>query len=279
MKPTPVVSIPIYRPFSRLTNTERVSYDRVVRVLGHHPIILFGPDGLDAHDYQSEARKNGCAARYISFNDAYFRDIASYSRLMLTAEFYKAHAAYSHLLLYQLDAYVFSDELESWCLRGYDYVGAPWVGDKSGLEKSGPLTGVGNGGFCLRNVEATLRVLSTFRPMRTARKLWASYDDTSPSGATRRALSVLVRSTTGWRNNGAYIAEAYVGNEDAFWGEEVPASRYRFNLAPIDAAIAFAFEVAPKYLYGLNGNRLPFGCHAWFKYDPEFWRTFISWRD
>lgn len=29
-------------------------------------------------------------------------------------------------MIYQLDAWVFNDELSSWCSLGYDYIGAPF---------------------------------------------------------------------------------------------------------------------------------------------------------
>jgi hypothetical protein len=277
MKPNPVVSIPVYKSFDALNGTELVSFQRVLKILGRYPIVLFGPPGLDVRGYLAHASKAGCEARYVSFPESYFADISGYSRLMLSADFYRMHEEYTHLLLYQLDAYVFSDELETWCSSGYDYIGAPWIEDKSGRHLSGALTGVGNGGFCLRNVDATLKVLSTKRAMKSAEQLSAEYLDRGTLRSARRSLSVMIRAATGWKNNGKYFATGYVGNEDAFWGALVPESRYPFNVAPVEAATRFSFEVAPRYLYGLNQNRLPFGCHAWFKYEPEFWRDFISW--
>ena len=44
-----------------------------------------------------------------------------------------------------------------------------------------------------------------------------------------------------------------------------------------EEAIAFSFELSPSYLYKLNGNYLPFGCHAWYKYEYEnFWKQHIN---
>jgi 23S rRNA G2445 N2-methylase RlmL len=40
----------------------------------------------------------------------------------------------------------------------------------------------------------------------------------------------------------------------------------------IEAAL-FSFEVAPEHLFELVGNKLPFGCHAWEKYNKSFWKT------
>jgi hypothetical protein len=41
------------------------------------------------------------------------------------------------------------------------------------------------------------------------------------------------------------------------------------------AEYGFSFEVAPRYCFKMNRERLPFGCHAWSKYDQEFWEPFL----
>lgn len=48
-----------------------------------------------------------------------------------------------------------------------------------------------------------------------------------------------------------------------------------FNPAPPEVAMKFSFEVHPEVLYELNDKQLPFGCHAYLKYNPEFWKKFI----
>jgi hypothetical protein len=35
--------------------------------------------------------------------------------------------------------------------------------------------------------------------------------------------------------------------------------------------LRFAFEAAPRQCLEMNQGRLPFGCHAWGRYDREFW--------
>ena len=48
------------------------------------------------------------------------------------------------------------------------------------------------------------------------------------------------------------------------------------NVPTAKEAIPFAFEMCPSYLYHENGNCLPFGCHAWQKQEPGFWKPFIE---
>jgi len=44
---------------------------------------------------------------------------------MMSPAFYDAFKAFDYILIYQLDAFVFRDELEYFCSLGYDYIGAP----------------------------------------------------------------------------------------------------------------------------------------------------------
>jgi hypothetical protein len=39
--------------------------------------------------------------------------------------------------------------------------------------------------------------------------------------------------------------------------------------------LSFAFEKNPQISYSLLEDSLPFGCHAWEKYNPSFWQKFI----
>ncbi|MBL4883751.1 MAG: hypothetical protein JKY95_04320 [Planctomycetaceae bacterium] len=65
-------------------------------------------------------------------------------------------------------------------------------------------------------------------------------------------------------------------NEDRFWSEVVPVRFPWFQIPSPFEAVSFAFEVNPRKCFELNGSELPFGCHAWEKYDPDFWTNFIS---
>jgi hypothetical protein len=60
-------------------------------------------------------------------------------------------------------------------------------------------------------------------------------------------------------------------NEDLFWGLFVPAQCNFFRVPQPAEALAFAFEAHPDFLYELNDRTLPFGCHAWQRYMPEWW--------
>jgi len=49
-----------------------------------------------------------------------------------------------------------------------------------------------------------------------------------------------------------------------------------FTIPLASEAVAFAFEAHPEYLFELNQQQLPFGCHAWQRYNPEFWERMFE---
>lgn len=62
-------------------------------------------------------------------------------------------------------------------------------------------------------------------------------------------------------------------NEDAFFSA---CAGKEFLVAPVDVALSFAFEREVRECYKCNDNKLPFGCHAWEKYDLKFLYPFIQ---
>ena len=64
-------------------------------------------------------------------------------------------------------------------------------------------------------------------------------------------------------------------NEDGFWAFFAPTYNPIFRIPDTETALRFSFEINPRLCFEQVGGRLPFGCHAWEKHDPEFWRRFI----
>ncbi|MCI8402870.1 MAG: hypothetical protein HFI38_12410 [Lachnospiraceae bacterium] len=64
-------------------------------------------------------------------------------------------------------------------------------------------------------------------------------------------------------------------HEDIFWASCDSAD---FHVAPMDIALKFSFEQDVRQCYEQNNNELPFGCHAWEKYDFDFWRPVFEGR-
>ena len=255
------VVIPVYR--TALTSAERFSVQTTVSVMASHDIYLAGPASKRGQfDHLVDAR--GAPLPYIGFADQYFASIAGYNRLLMSRRFYEAFSRYGYILVSQTDALTLRDELDDWCARGYSYIGAPWYEGYTTPVRPLRLMGVGNGGFSLRCVADFLRVLS--RPRVFRNPLMEHWPGSWKSNAYRflRDYHSLVLP------NRQFNLDVNV-NEDLFWGLFVPRQCSFFRVAPIDEAVAFAFEAHPDFLFERNGRRLPFGCHAWERYDRDFW--------
>lgn len=256
----PAVAIPVYK--SELSAAEKISVDRVVEVLAGRPLFLVGPVRLSA-DLETLRRRYGQRLQVKTFGDRYFSGIKGYNALMRSTELYRSFADHSHLLVAQTDALVISDRLDWWCGQDFSYIGAPWF--VGGSDPSLPLKfmGVGNGGFSLRRIADALRVLDTRRHI-------PNFIKSTARG--HRGFVNLVRRVKHERIL-AYNFEPFFpsSNEDFFWGMLVPAACPFFRVPKPEDAIDFAFDAEPRHLFAMNGNRLPFGCHAWERYDRRFW--------
>lgn len=62
--------------------------------------------------------------------------------------------------------------------------------------------------------------------------------------------------------------------EDAFFAFHAKEHVRGFRIPTPTEALPFSFECAPRDCYELSGRRLPFGCHAWKKYDLKFWQEY-----
>jgi hypothetical protein len=255
------VLIPFYK--QRLTVYENIALQQCFKVLSAYSIIAIKPYKLvlpaEVVQYKFD--------NIISFPDEYFEDIQGYNRLMLDAVFYREFLNCEYILIHQLDAFVFRDELNSWCNRDLDYIGAPWMRKKEysnifkaivsnglqylakryNIKKRGLPSkkqfdnSVGNGGFSLRKVDAFSKICL----------------------AQQEKIAFYNKQ----------ISHHY--NEDVFWSIEVNRKKKLLNIPDYKTALQFAFELAPERAYHINHNQLPFGCHAW-DLQLDFWRPFFK---
>jgi hypothetical protein len=79
----------------------------------------------------------------------------------------------------------------------------------------------------------------------------------------------------GYRNKLSYFANNWKYNEDDFWSKFLMKTTFSLSKPNPDKALEFAFERFPSNLFEITG-KLPFGCHAWEKYEyTEFWKQYI----
>lgn len=247
-----VIVIPIYK--SILTEGERLSLNQCVKVLGNYFIVFAQPESLDSSSISFEGKiKTEC------FPDKYFKTVLGYNRLMLSEQFYSRFSEYKYMLIYQLDAYVFKDELKEWCNKDYDYIGAPWIASKSSFiknieklfhskqkkERSKIFFKVGNGGFSLRNIDKHAKI--AFEMQNEIEQMLSSDKDD------------------------------FTVMEDIFWSIKVPELYPEFKIPGYKEALGFAIDRKPELAIKLNNNELPFGCHGFEKNKvKDFWKTKIS---
>jgi hypothetical protein len=247
-----------------LSETERISLRHLAHFLDRHDKYLVCPRS-------SSMKVRGF--QYKAFDDRYFGSASAYTRLMLSRSFYETFSDYEFILIYHLDALVFSDQLIQWCGSGYDFIGAPWL--RSPEEPERGFSQVGNGGFSLRRVSSLLEVIDSTRRAIEPNDYWNKYF------ASRSSLSRLVNQPRRWLkhlrmfNNARHEMSQVTYNEDRFWSLRATHFHRAFRIAPVEVALEFAFESAPRYCFDRNRQRLPFGCHAWERYDRAFWEQFV----
>ena len=214
------VVIPTYK--EELDEFEKISLAQVRKVLGKYPLVFVAPEGKNFSYFEP----NDLIA---PFPPICFKNIYTYNQLMLSPEFYEPFLDFDYILIYQLDAFVFYDELEFFCSLGYDYIGAPvayhsWYGC---TEKKTPR--VGNGGFSLRKVKICHKLLKEC----VALPDWKFFPDNF--------------------------------FEDIFFGMCGVRDDVRFTTAPFLVALCFAVDYFPDRFLRRIGNKIPFGCHGWPK--------------
>lgn len=269
---TVAIVVPFYNR-AELTADERISLRHLLRFLGHYDKFLIVPKG-------SKFALPGFETRY--FSHRFFGSPEACGRLLYWPGFYKAFEDYKYVLIYHLDALVFSDELMDWCETDIDYIGAPWIPcpDLPWVEEPR----VGNGGFAIMKVESALKVLNE-RYRKEPRKYWEDRF-TGAFGILQAILRHPRRLAPGWlrgpstqrlreRLQSIDELEVNVRHNDIFWSWE--AARYlpEFKIPDWKTGLRFAFEAAPRLCFEYNEQRLPFGCHAWSRYDRAFWEPYL----
>ena len=244
MKNKVTVVIPLYR--EALPEFELQLLLNNLNVLKAHKITFVIPDNMNIG--QLSEQFNIDKYDIVRVSEQWLgkiNGIAGYNQMMTSGEFYGLFSDSEYILICQTDVYVFSDELDYWCDKGYDYIGAPWPKRKSydnifiklylqlrsrltsrkkGLLRQDLFNKVGNGGFSLRKVDSSIM-------------------------ATDKYAQEVMRFAAG---------KGHLFHEDVFWAM-VPEE---FNYPTFSEALRFSFDVKPEYCYELNGGKLPFGCHG-----------------
>jgi hypothetical protein len=237
-----IIVIPIYK--KELSHNESISLRNILKHYQISEMCFVAPFGLEISEEYSRIPVE-------NFDVNYFSSVKSYNRLMMSKAFYERFKNYKYMLLHQLDAYLFRDELENWCKKDYDYIGAPWLTSNNlfyklfkskKLKKRKPIFNkVGNGGFSLRKIST---FLSFFTNNESVVKEYEDHD--------------------------------LYGIEDVFWSLIVP-KYIDFNIPNTKLAAKFCLDRKPELGLKMNNGELPFGCHGFEKSKTKpFWKQYID---
>lgn len=254
-----VVIFPIYRS---LKDSERECLEQAVAMTKGFDHIFIAPESLNIDNTFGSLS----SLDIIRFDNEFFQSVQGYNKLMLSLSFYERFTYYKYILIHQTDAYLFKPELEYWCNKNYDYIGAPWlrldltyqekiemvkikhfpfIYSPSEREKRKCYTvhnEVGNGGLSLRKIESFVQILKK-----------------APKSLIEKYIS----------------GSSHVYNEDVFWGIEAQHYQRSFRKPSFRKALKFSFEQSPAKAYRIIGKQLPFGCHAFEVHNANFWKQFI----
>lgn len=234
------VLVPVYK--KDIGPLEHYSLTHSLNAIMGRDIFFIGPEGLDLVNYSQRYD----AVPFLAFDAPYFQSVEGYNRLLLSSAFYERFNDYEFVLILQTDAIILRDELDYWCAQPFDYVGAPWPDGYELFVNLGLFEGdygkrvkvfVGNGGLSLRRVRKCISLLKEF------------------------SVAISVFDRTGSSEDLFFSVMGSLSG-DFIIPNEITASR-------------FSLELKPAYYYTVNGGRLPMGGHAWWKYEPKFWKTHL----
>ena len=252
---------------------EKVSINHLCHFLGDYDKYLIAPPGrsMDLPGFKT-----------IRFPDKFFGSAAAHNRLLMWPNFYHAFEDYEYILMYHLDSLVLSSDMPRWCQAGFDYIGAPWFpcSDTPWVKEAR----VGNGGFALMKIESVLTVLYN-RYRQEPATYWS--DMLMRDHGKFRWLFALLERLRPLFPNSRFVQrpledlaiterpEVHGRNNDFFWSFDAVGFFPEFKVAPVNDGLEFAFEAAPRMCFEMNRRKLPFGCHAWTKFDRSFWEPHL----
>lgn len=235
------VCIPIYKTVLDVKEL-RILNHSLKKAFGHE-IFFAAPETMDISFYGAQFPD----AKILTFKSSFFQSERTYSQLLLQIEFYERFST-DFLLVLQTDALIFRDNLDYWASLNFDYIGAPWAGGidfpfatlTPSFSKDFSLRPtIGNGGLSLRKVSSMKLLLNQFKDQA---RIWAS-----------------------------------VGNpEDVFFGMAAQLTP-EFLIPNFLTAARFSIETFPSCFLELIAPEVPFGCHAFDRYEPDTWRSQSYW--
>ena len=248
------IVIPLYR--LPLSQAEETAIKHTARILQSYPICFIIPEGLPKAPLERLIPQAGI----MSVSNHWLgreNGISGYNDMMMSKDFYSLFADTEYILVCQPDAWIFRDELEKWCRKSYDYIGAPWIRPEK-YDRFLP--------------QLWLRLQKIFRHTDISRQ--DLFDKVGNGGLSLRRINSFIEACERYENEIIRFRKHchHHYNEDVFWAI-IPRN---FKYPTAQEALGFAFDEKPELCYDRNGQKLPFGCHGWSKERLyPFWKPFI----
>ncbi len=258
-----------------LADSELIAINSLNKLNGVFRIYFIGSlDSYSANLEWIQVNLTRFEIRFIEFDSKYFESLTSYSNLLMSSNFYRRFSAYDYLLIFQTDALIIRGNLTEFISIGKTFIGAPWI-DKNRQTKK---LLIGNGGLSLRKIKDFIEITSLnsiFPP-----QWWFNF----PKQRFFRWVVVgilyslfyvldLVSKKFG-RSLFFDLCRLLSKAEDVSFAEWL--AQHQSDMPTLEEAVDFSFETNPRGCYELNNFTLPFGCHAWERYDLQFWETHLS---
>ena len=209
----------------------KASIINTMNVLSAHDIFLMCPQSLV---FDNRRFFHSTKLKVYRIEDKWMSSDRMYNKLCMQHWLYKSFDEYDYMLIVQSDAWIFSDQLEHWCSKGYDYIGAPWCENcnehKNCKYQSSPIDGkpiIGNGGLSLRKVAKFIEVTKIIE------------DDVNA------------------------IPDDKIPNEDIYL---MSSNKVSWNVPTCAEAIHFSIETLAQF--HVDKGIIPFGCHNLLKIHP-----------
>lgn len=123
MKQLVKIIIPFYK--EELKDWENAALANNIEKLAGYPIVFLAPEGLNIERYTQtypQVEVIRVSTNWLGTQ----RGIAGYNEMMMSEAFYQLFADSEYILICHTDAWIFSDQLQQWCQKGYDLIAAPW---------------------------------------------------------------------------------------------------------------------------------------------------------
>lgn len=254
------VIIPVYK--SDLNPDEIKSFTSCLSNLSDKYIVIVTHRNVILNEFFNIADEYSVPLHVEYFNENYFRSISGYSLLCMSKLFYKRFSKFQYMLILQLDVFIFSNKLDYWCNKSYDYIGAPLVKKVNNIyEISGNYY---NGGLSLRNTDFFIKSYNN-----KWYKHCVNVSVSRPNG--NKILKVVHGLILAFisKYNIPFVS-FNVGMEDMYMG-----SVSGLKKPIVEEAMLFSYEDYPEYLFSLT-NKLPFGVHKWERYKAGFYSDLIK---